>query len=129
VSSSASPSDQVQRIWLAARPRRGPGPGGTDRRRPSAAIGAVLLALLDGPVHGGDIARRTGQAQPEVTSRRLPRLERYGFVRPVERVPGRGHQGGGRPAVIWALTERGRGLAGALVAEQTLTNHSIGATA
>lgn len=107
----------VERLWMGARSRAGHPFG---RRRPEGTATDVLLALVDGPDHGGAIARATGRTQSEVTSRILPRLDAYGFVRQLEHVPGLGNQGGGRPAVIWALTPAGALLVAALVAERAV---------
>lgn len=74
----------------------------------------VLLALLSGPAHGSEVARRAGRHQSTVVAVWLPRLCERGFVQASDPVEGLGHQGGGRPARIWTLTERGRELAEAL---------------
>jgi DNA-binding MarR family transcriptional regulator len=102
----------VQRLWMAGRER--------DRAalRPSPGISAVLLAMAEaGPLHGGAIARAAHQDQGNTTVW-LAKLLGFGFVERVDRVPGIGNQGGGRPAVIWALTGRGRALVEALRAER-----------
>jgi hypothetical protein len=72
----------------------------------------VLIALLDGPAHGSEIARRAGQRQQNVTWVWLPKLRQFRLVEtdPWD-TPGLGHQGGGRPARVWELTASGRELA------------------
>lgn len=109
---------EVERIWLAARPRVGPGSVGPGRRRPSAGISAVLLALRAGPTHGGEVARRAGQDQANTTAAWLPMLLERGFVRVVAEVRAgevkTGGRAGGRPARVWALTARGRELVAVL---------------
>ena len=105
----------VEKLWDTGRVRAN---ALRDRRRPSPGIAAVLAAMAEaGPLHGSALARMAGQKQNNVTTLWLPKLDRFGFVWPVDEVAGLGHQGGGRPAVIWALTAKGRQLAAALRAE------------
>jgi hypothetical protein len=109
----------VEALWSVARNRNGEF---KDRRRPSPGIAAVLVAMAEvGPTHGSAIAGAAGQRQHNVTSVWLPKLDSFGFVHRVDTVPGLGNQGGGRPAVIWALTGRGRELVAALAAELGVT--------
>lgn len=108
----------VEHIWMPTNPRpRALAIRTSYRRRPSAGITAVLLALAE-PAHGSAVARAAGQAQNNVTALWLPQLEARGFAERVESMPGLGNQGGGRPATVWALTGRGRALVGALRAER-----------
>jgi DNA-binding MarR family transcriptional regulator len=108
--------NDVQRIWTTARDRFG---DSRDRRTPSPGIAALLHALAEhGPNHGTALAHLAGQAQSN-TSVWLRTLQRYGFARSVDEVPGVGHQGGGRPAVFWELTTSGRHLVRALVDAET----------
>lgn len=68
-----------------------------------------------GPEHGSAIARAAGQDQANVTATWLPKLRDRGFVRLDDEVPGLGrHGGGGKPALVWSLTGRGRELVAAL---------------
>jgi predicted ArsR family transcriptional regulator len=87
-------------------------PGGRviyQRATPPAGYCSLLVGLLDGPVHGHELCRRTGvnQANSVVYLRRMKTL---GLVTKHD-VPGLGHQGGGRPAYVWELTHPGRELA------------------
>lgn len=108
---------EVEQLWMPTNPRpRAQAIRMSYRRRPSPGIAAVLLALGE-PAHGSAVARVAGQAQNNVTALWLPQLEDRGFAKRVDHVPGLGNQGGGRPAVIWALTRRGRELVAALRAE------------
>ena len=89
-----------------------------DRRRPSAGLAAIILALDElGHAYGCEIAKISGQSQGNTTSVWLPKLERFRLVCLAEVRPGVGHQGGGRPAMWWRLTKAGRDLASALRAE------------
>lgn len=105
---------ETERIWTAARNRCGDWQA---RRTPSAAQTAVLLELANGPAYVGEIARRTGVGQGNLSYTYLRTLDRYGFAVRDEIVPGLGNQGGGRPAMYWRLTRAGRELAAALEAE------------
>lgn len=112
---SRSPAaDAVDQLWQAARARS---THRADRRRPGPGISSVLVALLDGPTYGAEIARRAGQGQGNV-ARWLPKLNRLGFVIKIDEVPASEVKkegfGGGRPAIIWRLTGAGRQLAEAL---------------
>jgi hypothetical protein len=116
-------SPDIERIWTAARDRRG---NEFDNRTPSRGIRAVLAAMADGPAWGGEIARRAGQDQGN-TCRWLFKLELFGFVAQVDTLPAcqvkrgkrmdGGRQSGGRPAVFWRLTRAGGELAEALAVE------------
>jgi DNA-binding HxlR family transcriptional regulator len=106
--------DPIEKVWMSAAWGSG---CKTDRRRPSAGIRAIILALYrQGATHGSELARRTGQVQSNVTSAWLPKLERYGFAHHLD-VPGLGHQGGGRPAHEWELTSAGKALAELIIEE------------
>lgn len=108
-------SCESERAWQAARNAHASHRG---RARPSAGIVATLLALHDaGECHGGEIARLAEQGQANVTACWLPQLELYGFVEITGEEPGRGHQGGGRPATLWRITRAGKALANALIEE------------
>ena len=96
----------IEAIWRAARKRAGM----LKQCRLSRGHRACLMGLLDDPTHGSELARRVGEQQSNVTNRYLPRLEALGFVQR-EAVSGLGNNGGGRPAYIWTLTQRGQELA------------------
>lgn len=108
----------VERLWTATAVRNALTDGRGHRARPSDGIIAVLTALAE-PTHGAALARAAGQDQGN-TTRWLAQLEARGFAERVQHVPGLGNQGGGRPAVIWALTPAGALLAAALVAERAV---------
>ena len=103
--------NEVELIWTRSRERYGHPFG---RRVPSPGIAAVLRALAEhGANYGSVVAALAGQDQGN-TARWLNELEQRDFVRRREEVAGFGHQGGGRPAVFWALTRRGWDLVRAL---------------
>lgn len=107
----------VQQMWAPTAVRNALTDGRGHRARPSWGITAVLTALAGlEPTHGAALARAAGQDQGN-TVRYLAQLEARGFAERVEHVPGLGRNGGGRPAVIWALTGAGRALVAALRAE------------
>ena len=102
----------VEALWIPACRSRG---WLGDRNVPSPGISAVLRALADhGPTYGSAVARLAAQNQANVTAVWLPKLVRLGFVERGEEEAGLGHQGGGRPAVFWALTGPGWALVRAL---------------
>lgn len=117
----------AETLWSRARNRYG---DMRDRREPSPGIACVLVALLDGPAHGGEVARRASQDQGN-TVRWLRKLQvmrlvdlehevEANFVKSGKRSDG-GRQSGGRPALVWELTWQGEELARALRAERALS--------
>lgn len=110
-------SADIERLWITARNQYGQR---CDRRRPSAGITAVLVALLrhDKPAHGAELARLSGQHQPNLAGHWLPKLDRYRFITVAYTQEGTGGQGGGRPSAFWRLTANGRELAELLVSQK-----------
>lgn len=114
----APPTNEVERIWVTARDTAG---DWRNLRRPAAAMTRVIEVLAkSGPLHEGEIARRSGARQENVHRAYLPKLEMYGLAQvvKVEVSSGLGHQGGGRPARHWVLTLTGQRLAQALADER-----------
>lgn len=105
---SASALADVERIWTRARDLYR---GSKGSRLPRADNTALLLALLDGPGCGSEIARRAGVNQGNATAHQLPRLRTMRLVDGWETPPS---ARGGRRAWHWALTPTGRELAEAL---------------
>lgn len=106
---------EIERIWGLGR-REGGRSG--DWRRPSPGLADVLVTLSRGATYAGDLARRTSRDQGTLSGQWLPKLERFGLVARADAVPGLGGQGGGRPAQLWRLTQRGRELADLLIWER-----------
>lgn len=100
--------NDVERIWRSSRPR-------PHLRRPSAGTVDVLLALraVPWPLSGPDITPVVGRCRGNV-SRWLRTLGAHGFADIDFVVQG---SAGGRAAEFWVLTELGRVLAEALLAE------------
>lgn len=100
--------NDIERLWTTARNRHGEF---KDRRTPSAGIACVLTTLWQlGSAYGSEIACEARQDQGN-TARWLAKLRLFGLIEVVEELSGAGHQGGGRPAIVWHLTRSGRELA------------------
>lgn len=106
--------EAIETLWTEARDRVG---APRERRRPAPGVSEVLTAMFRSgcfPLHGSEIARRSGQGQANVTALTLPKLVRFGFAQ-----QGLAVRGPGRPAQFWTLTPAGQQLAGLLVIERT----------
>lgn len=103
--------NEVERIWTRSRERYGHPFG---RRGPSMGITAILRALAEHGANYGSVVAVLARQNQGNTARWLVELERRDFVRRRDEVAGLGNQGGGRPAVFWALTSAGWELVRAL---------------